>query len=236
MKRALSVFVLLLLSIELVFSSYSDQKYYAVSSSEWKTVNDICHIAGVAGPSSNGPVTAYQLTLALDRAEKELGAENALIKKGREIVGEVDSIYSDELGFIALKAEANLEAYLQTNGDELSSAVFDRDEDWFIRNYRERPAFLSATLENGIRDNLYSRFVMIMKQKQFYGNYWLDNLHLGFQGSRYVQNFPFDAGVSLGTKGLSLIIARGKVSLGEGFTGNTAIGDNFDYQEFMKMG
>ena len=50
------------------------------------------------------------------------------------------------------------------------------------------------------------------------------------------QNFPFDAGISIGTQGFSIITGRGKVSLGEGYTGNTAIGDNYDYQEFMKMG
>ncbi|MGN1190015.1 MAG: hypothetical protein ACI4SL_06445, partial [Candidatus Ornithospirochaeta sp.] len=86
------------------------------------------------------------------------------------------------------------------------------------------------------RDILYSRFVMELKQKQFNGDYWIDNFHLGFYGARLIQNFPFDAGISLGTKGLSLIVGRGKVSLGEGFTGNTAIGNNYDYQEFMKMG
>lgn len=236
MKRVLSFFVLLFLSMELVFSAYSGQKYYAVSSLEWKNVNDICHIAGVAGPSSNGPVTACQLSLALDRAEKELGEEHSLIKKGREIIGYVEPIYSDDLGYIALKGEVNLEAYLQNNGEELSLDAFDQDNDWFIRNYRERPAFISLTLENGISDILYSRFVMQLKQKQFNGDYWTDNVHFGFRETRYSQNFPFDAGVSLGAKGLYLIVARGKVSLGEGFTGNTAIGDNYDYQEFMKMG
>ena len=75
------------------------------------------------------------------------------------------------------------------------------------------------------------------KQKQYSGDdYWNDNTHFGFTGARFSQNFPFDAGLSLGTKGFFLITGRGRVSLGEGFTGNTAIGDNYDYQEFMKLG
>ena len=51
-----------------------------------------------------------------------------------------------------------------------------------------------------------------------------------------MKNVPLDCGFSLGTKEANLIIGRGKVSLGDGFTGNTAIGDNYDYQEFLKTG
>lgn len=236
MKRVVICFILVVFSISLVFSSYSNQKYYAVSSVEWNTVNDICHIAGVAGPSSNGPITAYQLSLALDRAEKELGPDNPIIKRAKEILGETKAVYEDELGFVSLTAEANGEVYLQSNGNDLSADAFDQDSDWFIKNYRERPAFISLTLENGINDILYSRLVLQGKQKQSSDNYWDDGVHFGFYGARMSQNFPFDAGISIGTKGFSIITGRGKVSLGEGYTGNTAIGDNYDYQEFMKMG
>lgn len=237
MKRVLLIIILVLLPIYIVFSSNSNQKYYAVSSDQWGIVNDVCHLAGVVGPSSNGPVTAYQLSLALDRAEKVLGEDNQIIKAAREMIGEIETIYEDDLGFISLSLEANGEVYLQSNGENLSPAAFDQDDDWFIRNYRERPAFISLTLENGIGELLYSRFVFQGKQKQSSeNNYWNDGMHLGFYGARMSQNFPFDAGISIGTKGFSLITGRGRVSLGEGYTGNTAIGDNYDYQEFLKMG
>ncbi|MGN1189921.1 MAG: hypothetical protein ACI4SL_05950, partial [Candidatus Ornithospirochaeta sp.] len=42
--------------------------------------------------------------------------------------------------------------------------------------------------------------------------------------------------VSVGNDNLSFIAAKAGVSMGEGYTGNTAIGDNFDYQEFVKAG
>lgn len=236
MKRVLLIIILVLLPIYIVFSSNSNQKYYAVSSDQWGIVNDVCHLAGVVGPSSNGPVTAYQLFLALDRAEKVLGEDNQIIKVAREMIGEMETIYEDDLGFISLSLETNGEVYLQSNGKNLISSAFESDDDWFIRNYRERPAFISLTLENGINEYLYSRFVFQGKQKQFSDNYWIEGVHFGFYGARISQNFPYDAGISFGTKGFSLITGRGRVSLGEGYTGNTAIGDNYDYQEFLKMG
>ena len=236
MKRVLLIIILVLLPIYIVFSSNSNQKYYAVSSDQWGIVNDVCHLAGVVGPSSNGPVTAYQLFLALDRAEKVLGEDNQIIKVAREMIGEMETIYEDDLGFISLSLETNGEVYLQSNGKNLISSAFESDDDWFIRNYRERPAFISLTLENGINEYLYSRFVFQGKQKQFSDNYWIEGVHFGFYGARNSQNFPYDAGISFGTKGFSLITGRGRVSLGEGYTGNTAIGDNYDYQEFLKMG
>ena len=236
MKRVVVCFIIVVFSFSLVFSSYSNQKYYAVSSLEWNTVNDICHIAGVAGPSSNGPVTAYQLVLALDRAEKELGVDNPIIKSTKEMLNETKAVYEDELGLVSLKVEANGEVYLQSNGNDLTVDAFDQDSDWYIRNYRGRPAFVSLTLENEIKDFLYSRLVLQGKQKQSSDNYWNNGVHFGFYGARMSQNFPFDAGISIGTKGFSIITGRGKVSQGEGYTGNTAIGDNYDYQEFLKMG
>ena len=237
MKRFFLCFIMVFASLVLVFSSSIDQKYYPVSSHEWTMVNDICHIAGVPGPSSNGPLTSYQLSLALDRAENELGTNNPIIGYVRTILGKTDSLYEDEIGSVSLKVEVDGEAYMQSNGNGLSSDAFDQDSDWFIRNYRERPAFLSLTLENTIGDFLYSRLVIMGKQKQYSGDdYWNDNTHFGFTGARFSQNFPFDAGLSLGTKGFFVITGRGRVSLGEGFTGNTAIGDNYDYQEFMKLG
>ena len=160
MKRVVVCFIIVVFSFSLVFSSYSNQKYYAVSSLEWNTVNDICHIAGVAGPSSNGPVTAYQLVLALDRAEKELGVDNPIIKSTKEMLNETKAVYEDELGLVSLKVEANGDVYLQSNGNELTVDAFDQDSDWYIRNYRGRPAFVSLTLENEIKDFVYSRLVL----------------------------------------------------------------------------
>ena len=235
MVRKLVLLLLMISCIVLPLSSH-ESEYYPVSSEEWRLVDDICRLSGVTGPSSFGPVTGRQLLLALERAEKK-GASPSLLDKAREMIYAYDGLYEDDLGSIALEVELNLEGYYQTNGDELTVPSFGYDNEWFVRNYRERPSTISLKLESTVGDHFYSRFVMPAREKQIIDDfYWNDAFHFLGQAKIMEQNFPYDAGVSLSSDNLSLITGRGKVSQGEGFTGNTAIGDNYDYQEFLKLG
>ena len=228
--------ILVLVSSIVLFSIFSGAKYYNVSSDEWRMVDYISRVAGVAGTSSFGPVGEDQLLLSLERSEKN-GAPKGLVDAARAKIINRYPFYRDDYGTIGLSLSLNPEVYLQTNGGDMSIPPFDYDSDWFIREYRDRPDTLSITLENTIGDFLYSRFVLPLREKQeTYDYYWKDGFHVSLQSMAPFQNFPLDAGISLNSKGLSLIIGRGKVSLGEGKTGNTAIGDNYDYQEFMKLG
>ena len=242
MKRAvllLSILVLFLFSL-----TAGGEKYYAVSSSEWQRVNAICHTAGVAGPSSNGPVTADQLLLALARAEKVLGSDNTLLSSMKAELTETESIYSDRLGSVNLTGTLSPEIYAQSGmpfgSDYKENITWDLDGDWFIKNTRERRPLVSVTLENNILDFIYSRFsIGVISSVSKYGDsepYWNNHFQTQLSGGHIYQNFPSDAGISIGTEGVSLIAARSRVSLGEGYTGNTAIGDNYDYQEFVKAG
>ncbi len=242
MKRA-SAFLVVLLFLLSVLSA-GGQKYYAVSSQEWQTVNALCHTAGVAGPSSNGPVTASQLLVALARAENVLGSDNEILSSIKTELTDTESIYSDRLGSVNLSGTLSPEIYAQTGepfgSDYKETLSRDLDGDWFIKNTRERKPLVSVTLENSILDLIYSRFSMgVISAVSKYGDsepYWNNHFQTQLSGGHIFQNFPSDAGISVGKEGVSLIVARGKVSLGEGYTGNTAIGDNYDYQEFMKTG
>lgn len=239
MKKAVVVSVLLLLLL-LPLAASPAQKYYPVASDEWQTVNAICHWAGVSGPTSNGPVTALQLLAALERAERYIDGENAVLENIKAVLDEEDSFYSDDLGSISLNGELSPEMYVQTSRpyDTLPADAWNRDSDWFLRSHSERESLFSLILENTIKDNFYGRLRFSFRQKSNPEdeNIWNKNLHFSFVGNVINQNFPFDGGVSLGSGGLSLIVARSRVSLGEGYTGNTAIGDNYDYQDFMKAG
>ena len=235
MVRKLVLLLLMISCIVLPLLSH-ESEYYPISSAEWKMVDDICRLSGVTGPSSFGPVTGRQLLLALERAEKK-GASPSLLEKAREMIYAYDGLYEDDLGSIALEVELNLEGYYQTNGDELSRPSFGYDNEWFVRNYRERPSTISLRRESTVGNHFYSRFVMPAREKQIIDDfYWNDKFHFLGQTKNLEQNFPYDAGVSFSSNNLSLITGRGKVSQGEGFTGNTAIGDNYDYQEFLKLG
>ncbi len=237
---------LLCLFVLLFAVSANSQEYYPVSSSVWQTVNGLCHVAGVAGPSSYGPVTADQLLVALSRAEKVLGSDNAVLKEVKERLTSDEYIYTDKFGSINLSGYISPEVYFQTskpfgeNGEE--KPEYDLDGDWFIKSSREVTPPIAVTLENSIHDILYSRFVLAVEQALDYENisyeksYWNKYFHTQLMESTIFRNFPKDAGISIGAKGLNLIVGRSRVSLGEGYTGNTAIGDNYDYQEFLKSG
>ncbi len=242
MKKA--ALTLILLSLLLSALNAGGQKYWAVSSSEWQRVNAVCHSAGVVGPSSNGPVTTDQLLLALSRAELVLGSDNPLVASLKEELGEEESIYSDRLGSVNLTGALSPELYAQSGmpfgSDYRENITWDLDGDWFIKNTRERRPLVSVTLENNILDMIYSRFnIGVISALSKYGDsepYWNNHFQTQLSDGHIAQNFPSDAGISIGKEGVSLIAARGRVSLGEGYTGNTAIGDNYDYQEFVKAG
>ncbi len=240
MKKLISAVLLFLFLLILPLSASSSQKYYPVSSDEWQMVNELCHWAGVAGPTSNGPVTASQLLVALERAEKHIDSDNAMLKSIKNMLSEDASFYSDNLGSISLTGELAPEMYLQTANPHstVSSAGWGTDSDWFVRSRSERESLFSLILENTVKDNFYGRLRFSFRQKSNPENedIWNKDVHFNFIGNVINQNFPFDGGVSLGTDGLSLIIARNRVSIGEGYTGNTAVGDNYDYQDFLKAG
>lgn len=237
MKKAFVVFALFLLLIALPLTASTSQKYYPVASDEWQTVNEICHWAGVSGPTSNGPVTASQLLLALERAERYIDSDNAVLDSIKAVLNEESPFYSDELASISLNGELSPEMYVQTSRP-YGADRWNTDGDWFVRSHSERESLFSLILENTIRDNFYARLRFSFRQKSNPPDedVWNKNIHFSFVGNIINQNFPFDGGVSLGSGGLSLIVARSRVSLGEGYTGNTAVGDNYDYQDFMKAG
>ncbi len=242
-RKVSAVFFFFLVLLVSLSASQNSQKYYAVSSVEWQSVSELCHLAGVVGPSSNGPVTEAQLLIALERAEKYLGKDNCLLQSVKKLLGEDCVIYADDFGSVSLSLALSPEVYAQTGKpygeDGADKPGWNVDGDWFIARHTERGSVATLLLENTFGDSIYGRFAVPYRQKvndDASSDIWNRNLHFSFYGSKSEQNFPFDCGISLGYKGFSLIIARGKVSFGEGYTGNTAVGDNYDYQEFVKAG
>ena len=235
MKKAIALVVLLVCLISLPIFANS-QKYYAVSSKEWQMVNWLCHYAGVSGPTSNGPVQQAQLEVALQRAEAVVGTDNEVALYIRECLGKTSLVYEDDFGSFSLSGILFPEVYFQTGnpfGEKGEyQPKFALDQDWFVKDQKERST-ARVILENSMGDFLYSRFALDYKQKL--STYYNDTFHTSLYGGTIHQNVPLGAGIALGLKGFSFITGRGKVSLGEGYTGNTAIGDNYEYQEFLKF-
>ena len=230
MKRAS---VLIFLCLFLFSLAANSQDYYAVSSPEWKAVDSLCHYAGVTGPSSNGPVTKAQLVLALDRAEDEIGAEDAFLLYVRSLLSDEDATITDGVGSVTISLEGNAEDYALI-GDLYDADVFRvKDRYTFLSPSRERSPLFNVGAEFSLLDYAYGRFNYNFTRDEFSADIWNSrfstNLSLVFS-----QSFPYDAGISIGTDNLNIMAAKGKASLGEGYTGNTAVGDNYDYQEFVK--
>ena len=87
--------ILVFVSSIVLFSIFSGAKYYNVSSDEWRMVDYISRIAGVAGPSSFGPVGEDQLLLSLERSEKN-GAPKGLVDAARAKIINRYPFYRDD--------------------------------------------------------------------------------------------------------------------------------------------
>ena len=229
--------LLLIFSISL---SASSQRYIETDSREWRAVSWLCRYVGIPGPSSFGPVTIAQLDNAIDRAESILGNDNEMVAKTRELIHSGEYTVDDGTGFFTLSLTANPEVYIQTNPE--SEETFEDgyvafvDKDWEIRKMKDREPLLSLKLEFGLHDYAYGVFRMGKGIDYLRSDIFDQGFFYNFSFSSSSEEEPRRAGISIGTDNLSLIIGRAGVSLGDGFTGSTILGDNFNYQEFLKAG
>ena len=237
MKKGLLLFVLAILCPAIIFANY--QKYYEVSSEEWRFVSWLSKYACVTGPSSNGPVTGYQLKSAIDRAEKKLGEDNIYVLKAINMLEGSDPILGGrDSGYINIFAAISPEIYMETNGIEPESFEGGNtiyDSDWFIADSQNRSPVFDIGFVLGVKDIAFACFDYNFTRAYHVPAVW-DKNFLSNISTFHTENYPFRSGVSIGTDNLSFIAAKAGVSMGEGYTGNTAIGNNFDYQEFIKAG
>lgn len=81
--------------------------------------------------------------------------------------------------------------------------------------------------------------VLDYKQKASYigekKSYWNDSVHFSFLVLPPIRTFLLMQGFRLALRVSASFLEEG-TSPWEGYTGNTAIGDNYEYQEFMKLG
>ena len=240
MMKKKFVFLCLILLLSLITLFANSQSYYAVSSLEWRSVNALCHYAGVVGPTSNGPVTRGQLELALDRVEDAIGKNDPFLLAVYELLKEQEPTVTDSVGSITLSGDVNLEGYLELGDLSLpekatDGSYLDYDSAWFIANAKERKPLFDVGASFTFLDNAYAVFDYnfsrdMISPDDIWGNRFSSNISLV-----HTESYPYNAGLSLGNSYLNFMAARGSVSLCEGYTGNTAIGDNYDYQEFARF-
>ena len=234
-KHLLILFLLCVLILPVLANS---QKYYPVSSEEWRAVNNLCIYAGVMGPTSNGPVTISQLEVALNRVEQVLGENYGPLVELRSHLHKESALIQSDFGALTLVGKMAGEFYFQSRpveADKIEGEIIDPDRYMFIKDSLDRSRFLEIEAEITIKNFFYSRFVYDFGPLDYVNGVWNKRFshNLVFTHS---ENFPYDSGVSLGSSNFTFIAAKGRRSMGQGYTGNTAIGDVFNYQEFIKTG
>jgi len=214
------------------------QKYYTVQSDQWQMVNDICQLAGVSGPSSNGPLTATQLLAALNRAESVLKGSIPEVEEVKRDLSANRGLFGDGISFLSISPFLNVEGYFQSNPHDTpkwGNSIVDPDAEWLIKDSLSRRPVLGVEGEMGISDFFYGRIEYSFIQNDYVEGIWNSSFSHNLS-NLFSQNFPYDSGVSIGNRHISVIAAKGRRSIGRGFTGNTAIGDVYNYQEYLKAG
>ena len=235
LKRVIIIFLIILAS-QSVFAN--SQKYYPVSSEEWRAVNNLCIYAGVMGPTSNGPVTVSQLEVALNRVEQVFGENYGPLVELRSHLHKESALIRSDFGALSLIGKMAGEFYFQSNPitvDKFDNNLIDPDRYLFIKDSLDRDSFLGIEAEITVKNFFYSRLVYDFGTRDYENGVWDKKFshNLEFNNSA---NAPYDSGVSIGGSNFTFIAAKGRRSMGRGYTGNTAIGDVFNYQEFIKTG
>lgn len=234
-----TVLALLLLSLTLMPILANGQRYFEVSSTEYRAVSWLCTYAGVSGPSNFGPVTQNQLENAIDRAEAVLGENNKHVLETRALFSEKDHLIGDSQSYFGVTASFIPELYVQSNPvsaiETEDGFVTFIDETWLSMKAKDRSAFLSCDFVFSVKDIAYGN-IELDWQRDFRERGTFDVKLLTNWAQNQTENTPLRALVSIGNENLTFMTGRSGVSLGEGYSGNLAIGDNFDYQEFVKYG
>lgn len=244
-KKYLNLIFSVLFSLIVLSGAYSlnTQKQYEISSKEWKTVNLICMLSGTVGPSSVGPVSGEELLIALDRIDRSClinGWEKEYDRIRKEIEDPYAMISFDGFRFDTAPA-FGLEMYGQTSND-----IWISEDDWRL-TFKNRIPLAAIPLEMdfcgtfyGITDfSLMPSFMNSRdehKASAYFTHYFSTNIGAILSPEiGLMKAMPHKAGISGGNHYAHFAAGRFRQSIGNGHTGNLMLGDNFLYQELLKM-
>ncbi|MGN0906113.1 MAG: hypothetical protein ACI4NM_03105, partial [Bullifex sp.] len=260
MKKLLATTVLILICMAAVFAANS-QKTYLITDDIWKRADILCRMNGVLGPVPVSPTTEAEIMSALSRLDyQSLSSESR--KLYDSIIAELSSAkgwaYEDEILVLDPSISINPQLYLFNNQNNTYGSEF-------FRQYKDRDQLLSIELEASVSDNVYLDFMYsymdnpalfaLEDGKQVRGDFFhnfsnaatffniamngdITGIFTGSNGNSVTNIFsyqPTKVGGSFGNDHLNLFIGRSRQTAGNGITGNMIIGDNFTYQELMKL-
>lgn len=223
--------IALLFCVICQLSAVNTQKQYTNQSKEYILTKQLCLLAGVSGPSTATPISGDELLIALDRINPATLSTESREKyyKLKASIKEPDNLISYGVFNATTEPSINFETYIQTSDNpELSN------QDWLVK-YKDRLDMITLPVEIGISDYFYGEAeVELAKQFYNYGHgfsqYFSTNYSLDMQKS-----MPYVADAVIGTPYLHLFVGRNTQSIGNGYTGNLMLGDNFLFQDFTKF-
>ena len=210
---------------------YANQVTYDYDDIEYRYVKYILQVRDMTGPHDTTPVSGSLLVQNLNKVNKENlpGQVQDLYDGLYSYLNNTPSLKKKKTMMLDLDTFINPEIYLKA-GDEANM------QDWYHR-YPDRLAFLSLDIDFAWSEYVYGKIDLPYKIKLY--DQWSDtfsqNIFKPNSGESYQRRMPFDAGISVGNSFINFYLGRGQLNMGNGFTGNMFVADNFQYQDFAKL-
>ena len=230
------IFIVILLSLILNSIFATSQTLYDKSSHEYYLTQSFAELSGIIGPSTATPITADELLLVLNR----INTSNLPITLKQEYEQLVESLSTPTNIFDAtFKLAVSPQLFLSTNA---------KTRDDFFIPYRDEIPGIEFGSKVSFGENIflegyipivnspYKQISNLNTSFDWFLNY--KNGHFNFMGANatgQLAEIPKLARGSIGNKWANIILGRSRHSMGLGYTGNLLIGDNFNYQELLKL-
>lgn len=239
-KKALVLLLLPFLLASPVFSN--DMHLFDADSFEYRAAVRLCSYAGVPAPSSALPVTASEIRLALMRINPEALGPDALALFEKVLV----ALSGNEDAFV-FDFDLALSPFVYVTPDQWGAEGIVADRNDFFLPYRDERPFIELDFKFDFGRNVFmeaelplingpigkgmnlTSFDFIINYRDGKWNFF------GNKSTSPLGEMPTLARGAIGNRWVNLIAGRSPHSIGSGITGNLVVGDNFLYQDLVKL-
>lgn len=231
MKKLFLILIILLLSVS-IFAIDGSQKTYSKNSDEYNMAIHLCKVAGVNGPSEDFPVLGSQIYMALEKIDRNnLDVKNKklfdslLEKLDKPTVDLQNEKYGIDFFF-----PLSTELYSTQTNDGQTLKEYES-----MIPYRDQKTLGLVGFDAFFSNNLYLN--LNYEHKAPYpghsGN--LEEIETNVKLSNPQTHRPMKIITSLGNEWMNITFGRDRISLGNSELSNLIIGDNFSFQEFVRL-
>lgn len=204
---------------------FANQRLYDGNSKEYIEVRRLCQVAGVVGPSSALPVNGEELVMALDRIDSS--SLSPALRNRYDVL--YAQIAPEKKNFeVAIPVEFSPQVFLSTNqkGDR---------KDFFIP-FRDERALMNFGLQMFFSDVVFMETAMPIRNISTADHIPYTSFDFFYDSNTDIfHTMPLLARGSFGNDMFSLYLGRTRHSMGNGYTGNMVVGDNYPYQEVLNV-